>query len=69
MTPADAAPTPASEAVTTPEAASARPVRRPAAPAPRAPLAPLARGPVIAAMLALGALLAATSNAYGYHRD
>ncbi len=30
---------------------------------------PLARGPVIMAMLTLGALLAATSNAYGYHRD
>ena len=34
-----------------------------------APLAPLARGPVVAAMLALGALLVATSNTYGYHRD
>lgn len=34
-----------------------------------APLAPLARGPVVASMLALGALLVATSNAYGYHRD
>ena len=37
--------------------------------APTAALTPLARGPVIAAMLALAALLAATSNAYGYHRD
>jgi hypothetical protein len=68
MTPADAAPTPAREVATGPDAASARPAQ-PGPPARRAPLAPLARGPVIAAMLALGAMLAATSNAYGYHRD
>lgn len=60
MTPADAALTSAP-----PRAASARRT----ALAPLAPLAPLARGPVVAAMLALGALLAATSNGYGYHRD
>lgn len=30
---------------------------------------PLARGPVAAAMLALAVVLAATSTAYGYHRD
>lgn len=56
MTPAAAAPTPPSELAALPRAASAR-------------LAPIARGPVAAAMLALATLLAATSNAYGYHRD
>ncbi|MBM7505898.1 glycosyltransferase family 39 protein [Agromyces aurantiacus] len=55
MTPAAAAPTPPSE----------RAARAPASSATARPLAPLARGPV----LALAAVLAATSNAYGYHRD
>ncbi|WP_448006125.1 glycosyltransferase family 39 protein [Agromyces bauzanensis] len=59
MTPAAAAPLPPSEVEARERAASAA----------LAPLEPLARGPVFAAMLALAALLAATSNAYGYHRD
>ncbi|MRG59950.1 hypothetical protein GE115_08720 [Agromyces sp. CFH 90414] len=41
----------------------------PAPLAPPARFAPFARGPVLAAMAALGVLLAATSNGYGFHRD
>ncbi|MFE5670938.1 glycosyltransferase family 39 protein [Agromyces sp. NPDC056523] len=58
-----------------PDVASAHPGPRgaptspPAVGAGRGRLEPLARGPLIAAMLALAAVLAATSNAYGYHRD
>ena len=65
MTPDAAVPSPPAEAAAAPRNSAA-----PVAPsASLAPLAPLARGPVIAAMLTLAALLAATSNAYGYHRD